>query len=421
MKPSRYNIEKNDGEFTYVYNTLHGTFLKILSSMWENIGKTGGDDFSTLYPSFFAEDDVDEFDVYRYRYYCSAFDNQIVNLVIAPTMNCNFACAYCFEKEEHKRGSKMDEKVEDAIVRYLEENRDKKIHIKWFGGEPLLAFDVMQSISWKLTGKGIVFDAIIATNGSLFNDEIIAQLDSLNIKKVNITLGGVGKMHDERRVSKNRKPTFDLIIDSIEKIINRTQAQISISVLVDKSNLSAYEDVCNYLSRRFGEYMDTRILLWYNHVRNMTDFQGAEVCFNGNDKFQYLERLLSNNNGINALKPCIPRKMNACQYHLENGFAVDPAGDVYKCQEQFGYKEFVIGNIMKNNLKESCHAKAIFSNSAFDDPECCECNLLPSCGGGCPYERNRKKGEKEKSYCSLYKFGLSGILPKMYKAHANDE
>ena len=66
----------------------------------------------------------------------------ILLLTILPTEQCNFRCVYC--PEEFSRG-KMSEEVQKAIIRYVRQNINAYtgLRVSWFGGEPLLAMDVI--------------------------------------------------------------------------------------------------------------------------------------------------------------------------------------------------------------------------------------------------------------------------------------
>ena len=57
--------------------------------------------------------------------------------IILPTTGCNARCFYCFEK-----GTKpvtMTAETASKVVRYIVAHRgDKKVELRWFGGEPLV-------------------------------------------------------------------------------------------------------------------------------------------------------------------------------------------------------------------------------------------------------------------------------------------
>ena len=75
-----------------------------------------------------------------------------VRLTICPTMGCNFDCPYCFEG--HRPGV-MSAEVQDDVValagRMLEASEARALLVTWFGGEPLLAPGVIESLSGRLS------------------------------------------------------------------------------------------------------------------------------------------------------------------------------------------------------------------------------------------------------------------------------
>jgi uncharacterized protein len=104
-----------------------------------------------------------------------------VSLTICPTMGCNFDCPYCFE--DHSPG-KMSAEVRDDVValaeRMLDASGSKDVHVTWFGGEPLLAPDVIESLSERLMTlveeRGGEYRASIITNGYLLTQEVVDML-----------------------------------------------------------------------------------------------------------------------------------------------------------------------------------------------------------------------------------------------------
>lgn len=74
-----------------------------------------------------------------------------IGLVICPTMSCNFRCPYCFED---RVSGTMSQQVQDDIValagRLFDMSGARAIQVNWFGGEPLLAPDIIESLSGRL-------------------------------------------------------------------------------------------------------------------------------------------------------------------------------------------------------------------------------------------------------------------------------
>src|SRR5262245_26459110 len=74
----------------------------------------------------------------------SVIDTEL-HLILLPTEACNFRCVYCYESFAYGR---MEPWVVQGVKNLLSNrvaNLDQ-LKISWFGGEPLLALDIIESI-----------------------------------------------------------------------------------------------------------------------------------------------------------------------------------------------------------------------------------------------------------------------------------
>lgn len=181
MKFSKFNVLKSDDINTYIFNTLTGSFVRLSNENYNSLWSSEGKEIREgLLSEGILTENPNEVFAYKYRYYKQMFNPQKVHLCIAPTMKCNFNCFYCFE-EGNKNLSLMNEAVENAIIRYIEKNKENDISISWFGGEPLLGFERIVSMSETLNRKNIQYTSSIITNGSLLTKKKIKQLELLNL------------------------------------------------------------------------------------------------------------------------------------------------------------------------------------------------------------------------------------------------
>ena len=71
----------------------------------------------------------------------------------------------------------MTREIADATVKYIKKNYpEKQLAINWFGGEPLLNFEIIKYITAQLKESGYEIISHITTNGSLLTKEMIDYL-----------------------------------------------------------------------------------------------------------------------------------------------------------------------------------------------------------------------------------------------------
>ena len=127
-----------------------------------------------------------------------------VELTICPTMNCNFDCPYCFET--HRPG-RMSPEVQDDVMnlvrRMMQAGGGNRIHVTWFGGGPLLAPDVIESLSERLIALADEFhagySAGIVTNGYLLSQKNIDMLERCRVNSCQVTIDGLEENNDVTR------------------------------------------------------------------------------------------------------------------------------------------------------------------------------------------------------------------------------
>ncbi len=185
MKWSKYNILfKVQTEDNYLlFNTMSNSVLKLNSDNAKTLMdiKAGDLKDSELDPvsyeelvqkGILVEDDDIELAKFRLLKQYNRMDSNSMSLTIAPTMACNLHCSYCFENSHPK--IHMDDSVEDAIIAFIKGHKIiEHLHVSWFGGEPLLAFPRIFSLTRKMLALSNVkrYEAEIITNGVNMDEE----------------------------------------------------------------------------------------------------------------------------------------------------------------------------------------------------------------------------------------------------------
>ena len=412
---SKYNVIKTIDKTTWVYNTLTSAFIAISTDEWhqiiENADSIHSDNW--LYQAGICTASHEE-QLFKYKYISRSFQfrNDTLFLYIAPTMQCNFNCFYCFEKGNKNEGV-MSEDIENNLITFLKLSGNKELSIVWFGGEPLLGFGRIVSICKKLRKSNIRYTSSIITNGSLLSEKVISRLELLNLDFIQISMDGIAKDQDRRRCFSNGEPTFDIIIRNVRNLILQTDIPISVQVTVDKSNANAYDDLKNYFASEFPCQLESRRLqIGKNYVRNRAGHDCHGTCYTNADMYEDEVRML--NSGHESFVN-LPGLLKPCSYRCISCLAIDSAGRISKCIEHMGSELNYIGSLKTGKMSLSAMARTAFEDDPFDDEECINCNVFPICGGGCPIGRIKVKQGQLESCCSRHKDTLKDLLPILYK------
>jgi len=332
------------------------------------------------------------------------FDRNSLILTINPTLSCNFACPYCFE-HEHPAVYMTDE-AEDEIVKFVASKNVSTLRVTWFGGEPLLGFRRILSLTPRLQEIVPDYSGGMISNGYLLTKEVIEQLTALKIKSIQITIDGIGENHDSKRCLKDGSPTFDRIIKNIRECrAFAPEVRIAVRVNLDRNNTDDFIKVCDYFKSSGIEGVDITpgFIVDRGEENTSCSLAHKEIVKFAVDTY--------GSKGIQAVQfyPSLNRgECSACQ---ANAMVIGPEGELYKCWEEVGRKDCIIGYLDGRKGNEVHHLRYLVGVDKFSDSECLECELLPLCDGGCPRVRILNKYEgKEIDRCCFYKAGLEDLL-----------
>ena len=111
---------------------------------------------------------------------------------------------------------------------------------------------------------------------------------------------------------------------------------------------------------------------------------------------------------------------NSCSARNINSLVIGPEGELYKCWEEVGRKEYVVGNLADTSYNRELMLKYTTGIDQLDDNKCVDCGLLPICDGGCPRVRMLNKYEgRHLETCHLLKDGMDELLYCHYLSKNN--
>ena len=151
-----------------------------------------------------------------------AFDTEALELTILPTERCNLSCSYCYETFEL---GKMRPLVVEAVQRLIRRRGPHLRHLQvdWFGGEPLLAMDVIEAIAGTAhtaaqENPHLDYTGSATTNGVLLTESVARRLSNVGVRLLHVSLDGPAEAHDETRIDRKGRGTFAKLHANLEAI-----------------------------------------------------------------------------------------------------------------------------------------------------------------------------------------------------------
>jgi uncharacterized protein len=428
MKQSKYNFffKLEDGK-VLAYNALKNGLAVLNSFIVDEITKLkkganlnlDNDTVNELIRGgFIVTDNFDEYGVLTIRRHLQQYASKGLALTIAPTINCNLACSYCFENP-HKLT--MSEKVENNLIKFVKDNLNTGsdfFFVTWYGGEPLLCIDKILSLSneFKKIAKKlkIPYSADIITNGTLYTKDIAYKLKEANVTDVQITLDGYKEMHDVRRPFKaGNKSSFDVICEKLEETVGILPVNLRINV--DRENVNKAIDFVKFIKSM--DWFDGKFIHpYFGYVRKYTSSCrcSQDECLLAGEfwekEFELHKFLLKK--GIT--EPAYPSISSGCGATSTNSYVIGPLGELYKCWNHVGEKSQIVGYIDKPVELNELYVN--YLHQSFEtDKECRDCKFLPICMGGCvDIMIKSKQGLLPEKDCAKWKYYLQKQLELYY-------
>lgn len=339
---------------------------------------------------YIIDKDEDEIQQLKLNNLIGKFGNKgTFGLTIAPTLQCNFACPYCYEERQN---GMMSKEVQDAIIKRVEKEAEAKnnISITWYGGEPLLACNIIERMSKKMIEiakkAGVKYSASIITNGYLINDKVAKMLKNAKVSHAQITLDGPPDVHDSRRKLRGGGATFDRIIENI-KIMLKEEIAIGIRINIDKTNVDRLEELLKILADNGLQKCGISL----GHVRSDTQACAnvAGSCLTIEEyakKYSKYQEVVLKYKFLEGVVYDYPdSRTNYCCADALSANVVGPDGALYKCWCDIGNQSRKVGDITKEKQKFNKIYTDYLMWSPFENEKCKNCSVLPLCMGGCPY------------------------------------
>ncbi len=416
-KISKYNIylkENDDG--AVVYNSYSGSICYFDKETLEDLRSCKTDNIffeEMLKQGFIVPDSLDEIGRIKRAHYEYVYDKhpEKMQYTIAPTLGCPLACNYCFEKNKTSKimSDYMAKIVADYIISAMKKNPNiKRLHITWFGGEPLLGKKIILQIGKKLVRfckkSNIVYSAKMLTSGVLLSEEILNEMIQSGVMTdIQFTLDGNKERF--KKVKKGNDKQFETLMKAMRLSANNITTYIRLNV-TSNNREELLELVENIAKEGVGKKYQFYAMHVVDYSSNDNDDENEVMMFEFRKKLRSVVE--SYGFKMNHMSEA-PRTLAAfCGAMKLTNLTIGPSGEFYRCENLVGDSNYVIGNVF-DGLYYS--AEDMMFDTDISE-KCLDCPYLPLCWEGCPVHRViYKKNFK----CELFKKQINNSILSIVK------
>lgn len=334
----------------------------------------------------------------------------ITGYTILSTTDCNARCFYCYEKGRSRipMTNRTARKVAEFILRNYS---GEKIHLRWFGGEPLYNKGVISLICGLLRDAKVDFRSSMVSNGYLFDDETIVQATGIwNLKKVQITLDGTEDVYNRSKafIYPDGSP-YRRVLDNVHRLL-KAGIQVTVRLNIDRHNADDLFNLADTLIAKFG---GDKLFTVYSHSLFDTGTSETAVSHTDAQRRELFETRLRLQEKLRAGKIDVCHKLpdklklHRCMADSDTNILVLPDGHLGKCEHYTDSHWF--GDL--DSLERDETVLEDFKRLREEIEACKDCPFYPDCfrlmlcdeAVHCyPEEREEKLQETRQSLLSFY-------------------
>lgn len=311
--------------------------------------------------------------------------------------DCNLRCKYCFASQGDFQGERslMSQEVGRKAIDFLIKNSGNRrnLEVDFFGGEPLMNFDVVKDIvkyakeKEKKYNKNFRFT--ITTNATLLTEDKMNYINQ-NMNNIVLSIDGDKSTNDFMRPTINGKGSYDIILPQISKMVQkRRDKDYYVRGTFTKYNLNFSKDVLHLAEQGFKEISMEPVVTDPEKDYAITE-EDLPVIFKEYENLavKYLEREKGKNpfhffhfNIDLSQGPCIYKRLSGCGAGNEY-VAITPEGEIYPCHQFVGNEDFKMGNVF-SGIKRNTIQKDFKEAHVLNKDKCNNCWAKFYCSGGC--------------------------------------
>jgi uncharacterized protein len=306
------------------------------------------------------------------------------------THDCNLACKYCYAGTKFTRMMPLStaQKAVDFALDMAPAGR--RVDFSFFGGEPLLCFDLILEIVHYIRARqqdfGTPISLSITTNGTLLSEPVLDFLARENVDLC-VSIDGPGPVHDRNRIYRDGSATFADVIRNLRVALDRLPS-VQVNAVYGPETLAYLPETAAFLAD-FG----APVIHLNPNIRATWDADSCarladtymQVADSYIDSYRHGRELAVNlidSKVILFLKGGYAPEDLCGMGETEWGFA--PSGNIYPCERFIGEDDdpaLCLGNVHTGvDPRRRC---AVLAHRGNRNAECKACNWVKYCMNWC--------------------------------------
>ena len=410
MRFSAYNIltPLADSEEYLLMNILTRNADILSKQEAEGVRKGRVSDPASYREKGYILDEAEESRLYKKAYldFLDTRDEGEIQIFFVPWYGCNFGCAYCYQQEYSEKDISLDPAVIDAFYTYIDaEFPGRKKYLTLFGGEPLLpgntAKDRIRRFLQEAARRNL--GVAVVTNGYHLK-EYLPEFQGAVIREIQVTLDGIGEVHDKRRPLMGGGSTFGKVVHGIDAALDAGYP-VNLRVVLDKENLRTLPEMTVFAKEKgWTRDPNFKTQLGRNYELH-TCQKNSSILYDRVEMYRELYDLIKQHPEVlDFHRPAF----SLSRFLFDNGelpeplfdscsgckteWAFDFSGRIYSCTATVGKEGEALGTFFPEVRKNREAIEEWEERDVTAIPECRTCNLQLACGGGCGAVSKNREG-----------------------------
>ena len=355
---------------------------------------------------------------------------------------CNLACKYCFlgNNDEAKRKSflleNMSEETADKalefFIRQIKEsgldNETNEPVLIFYGGEPLINFEVLEYIATRVNSMRESIPCIknmemsMVSNGLLLNEDNILRLQELGVG-IALSIDGFTVEANQMRVDRAGNKVFPRILEKLD-LCRKLDVNVSLSVTLSEETLKNKEDVLDLIDEYNIKGLGFNIMMSDENFTLPESYNNDAAQFIIDEFVELRKRGIYEDRIMRKLKSFSKAQVyfSDCAATAGGQIVVAPNGRVGICHGCLFNKEYFVATVNDDDFVATQDPDFIEWSqlTPLNHEECYDCPALGICGGGCPINARNLRPENtihsiDERFCTHAKKTLEFFIADLYR------